>query len=812
MTRQTWSRAVAAVALTLSFGTAQLQAVELANIDAVGAGTGTPATPSIPAGESTPNFFVETSTVVGVYPIRIGEFAADDFYGGVLLASARENGGRTDGLGVPFWPLPGITSTPASGAEDPDGTLSIYVRSRIDAATNQRVNSNVAAAYFPYSEGWVGGSLRNTANGGNANDTTSLNGVDLTTIQANFNGIENGVSRVIIPGLTDTRQQGLLFANHSKDEDNYASVAPSHDGSSFVVTVSNGGNAMTPESDPYAFVYIPHGTANVTMGSIHGASGPNQTPTVLSQTGNFTIVREGAGTYRLSIPGQSPTTGVLLTNSGGQMSGGGSSTSDNALTYQADGNTWIIQTREWGQGSGTAGVIPPSLETPTADRSQAFQFAFMPFNAPPTAPGPNVAPATNLKDKIIGFNLQETEVDGTQQANPNNYGTITGGTDGYNFQHLRQDRGDNSVAVNGFFPAATDGIFFATVNQGFRDNTTTLGEAAWGMIAAGDNGGGWEFHTHVADPGAAVASSVEFNVNFSAVMFGVDTPFQKAHNVAQVQIPDQPDPALRNLVVSVPGETTTSGVLIAQAFGNNDDYAVITPAVDGQTWTVETYDNNTGVSNNNVNWIFFPYTTQNLVAGRVDANGSILDSTNPAGFTLTKEATGSYLLTIPGTTPADGTLLLTATETTGLLDNQLVYEAAGNSFRILGVDQVTFEEKSAFIFPSLEDTSFSFAFIDHDTPPVLEPGDFLAADFDEDGAVDGDDLTTWRNGFGTGTQKGQGDADADGDVDGSDFLVWQQQVGTTPAAAVASAIPEPASMALAGLSVVALAALRRRQS
>jgi hypothetical protein len=295
-------------------------------------------------------------------------------------------------------------------------------------------------------------------------------------------------------------------------------------------------------------------------------------------------------------------------------------------------------------------------------------------------------------------------------------------------------------------------------------------------------------------------------------MFGVDTPFQKAHNVAQVQIPDQPDPALRNLVVSVPGATTTSGVLIAQAHGNNDDYAVVTPAVDGQSWTIETYDNNTGVSNNNVNWIFFPYTTQNLVAGRVDANGTVLDSTNPAGFTLVKEATGSYLLTIPGTTPADGTLLLTATETTGLLDNQLVYETAGNSFRILGVDQVTFEEKSALVFPSLEDTSFSFAFIDHDTPPVLEPGDFLAADFNQDGDVDGTDLTAWRGGFGTGTTKAQGDADADGDVDGSDFLTWQQQVGTTPpATAAAGAIPEPGSFALAGLGLLGLAGLRRRR-
>ena len=55
---------------------------------------------------------------------------------------------------------------------------------------------------------------------------------------------------------------------------------------------------------------------------------------------------------------------------------------------------------------------------------------------------------------------------------------------------------------------------------------------------------------------------------------------------------------------------------------------------------------------------------------------------------------------------------------------------------------------------------------------------FLDADFDEDGDVDGDDLTLWQAGYGSGTLHSQGDADGDGDVDGRDFLTWQRQVST----------------------------------
>jgi hypothetical protein len=70
-------------------------------------------------------------------------------------------------------------------------------------------------------------------------------------------------------------------------------------------------------------------------------------------------------------------------------------------------------------------------------------------------------------------------------------------------------------------------------------------------------------------------------------------------------------------------------------------------------------------------------------------------------------------------------------------------------------------------------------------------GNSLAADFDEDGDVDGDDLTRCRSGFRAGTTHMQGNADGDPDVDGADFLVWQRQLGSV--SSVAAAVPEPSA-------------------
>jgi len=82
----------------------------------------------------------------------------------------------------------------------------------------------------------------------------------------------------------------------------------------------------------------------------------------------------------------------------------------------------------------------------------------------------------------------------------------------------------------------------------------------------------------------------------------------------------------------------------------------------------------------------------------------------------------------------------------------------------------------------------------------------LAADFDDDGDVDGDDFMAWQRGFGTliDAMKLDGDADSDGDVDADDLAIWEMTYGSTGlliAFGASTAVPEPSSIALLGLAI-----------
>lgn len=62
----------------------------------------------------------------------------------------------------------------------------------------------------------------------------------------------------------------------------------------------------------------------------------------------------------------------------------------------------------------------------------------------------------------------------------------------------------------------------------------------------------------------------------------------------------------------------------------------------------------------------------------------------------------------------------------------------------------------------------------------------LPGDYDNNGTVEGNDLTVWQGEYGS-TGDFAADGDTDGDVDGSDFLLWQRNLGATAFSAVATA-------------------------
>lgn len=77
----------------------------------------------------------------------------------------------------------------------------------------------------------------------------------------------------------------------------------------------------------------------------------------------------------------------------------------------------------------------------------------------------------------------------------------------------------------------------------------------------------------------------------------------------------------------------------------------------------------------------------------------------------------------------------------------------------------------------------------------------IPGDFTGNGTVDLPDLTQWRGDYGV---NGESDADNDADSDGTDFLIWQQNFGSTSAISSVAAVPEPNTLSICILAVVAL--------
>ncbi len=84
----------------------------------------------------------------------------------------------------------------------------------------------------------------------------------------------------------------------------------------------------------------------------------------------------------------------------------------------------------------------------------------------------------------------------------------------------------------------------------------------------------------------------------------------------------------------------------------------------------------------------------------------------------------------------------------------------------------------------------------------------VVGDFNDDGFVDAADYTVWRDTFATEGVNLPADADGNGIVNLADYHLWRDQFGASSAISAGTAVPEPGSITIVTVIVLAVAAPR----
>jgi autotransporter-associated beta strand protein len=208
-----------------------------------------------------------------------------------------------------------------------------------------------------------------------------------------------------------------------------------------------------------------------------------------------------------------------------------------------------------------------------------------------------------------------------------------------------------------------------------------------------------------------------------------------------------------------------------------------------------------------------------------DATSSTFEGVISGTGSLRKVGAGTFTMSganaYTGDTRVEGGAL--STSTLSLADAADVFLSTGSTFNLnfAGTDVI-----DSFFIDGVSQAIGTWGAVGSgaaNTTPLLTGTGLLQvstfasannADFDGDGDVDGADFLTWQRGFGLTGQpnKSTGDANGDGNVNGLDLDIWKTKFGGVPATAAVGAVPEPASMAMAAVALVAGFAAARRRS
>jgi hypothetical protein len=205
-----------------------------------------------------------------------------------------------------------------------DGNLSLSIMQV--GVSNKEVNFNTSVAWFPFDSGFRGAHV-------NANGT-------VTTDQAN--GVapsmvaRTNTGRYTVNLGVNSRTDGMLFTIGNNNDNVVVQTGPAANGANWGVRVTENHSdlATTGVDRDWSFLYLPFQTPGLIGGYYDGSANSH-----IASVGAFTMAKTAAGQYELTVPGESPTTGMLiLTVANLATISGTTAPDDNVLTYATGAN------------------------------------------------------------------------------------------------------------------------------------------------------------------------------------------------------------------------------------------------------------------------------------------------------------------------------------------------------------------------------------------------------------------------------------------------------------------------------------------
>ena len=282
-----------------------------------------------PPGNTVDSVAVPQSAVPGVGTLRVErgdyEIAINGqglhFGDGVLLASVTEN--ERDGMRA---------TVEVSRDTFGDDVLTLSVM-EAGKRNNNELNVNTAVAWFMFDAGWRGAHVnaRGTIAAGNDVQRDMLTRTDVGRYQLDLD--------------VNSRDDGMLFAIGNNDNNLVVQTGVLGDGDGWDIRVHDNSLDFGPRGlrADFSFLYLPFDTENLIGGRYDGIAG-----THLASVGDFIMENLGTGQYKLTIPGETPDTGMLVLTASRELTSGlVTAPDDNMLSYQDDSQgNFLIQSHD----------------------------------------------------------------------------------------------------------------------------------------------------------------------------------------------------------------------------------------------------------------------------------------------------------------------------------------------------------------------------------------------------------------------------------------------------------------------------------